>query len=64
MGEGAGALVLEEWEHAVKRGATIYAELVGGGAAADAYHLTGTPPDGLGAYLGMSKALSDARDFC
>ncbi|WP_221390543.1 beta-ketoacyl-ACP synthase II [Dyadobacter sp. NIV53] len=60
MGEGAGALVLEEWEHAVKRGATIYAELVGGGAAADAYHLTGTPPDGLGAYLGMSKALSDA----
>jgi len=60
MGEGAGALVLEEWEHAVKRGATIYAELVGGGAAADAYHLTGTPPDGLGAYLGMSKALADA----
>jgi len=60
IGEGAGALILEEWEHAVKRGATIYAELVGGGMAADAYHLTGTPPDGLGAALGMRKALSDA----
>jgi 3-oxoacyl-[acyl-carrier-protein] synthase II len=60
IGEGAGALILEEWEHAVKRGAPIYAEIVGGGMAADAYHLTGTPPDGLGAYLGMTKALSDA----
>jgi 3-oxoacyl-[acyl-carrier-protein] synthase II len=60
MGEGAGALILEEWEHAVKRGAPIYAEMVGGGMAADAYHLTGTPPDGLGAALGMSKALEDA----
>ena len=60
MGEGAGALILEELEHAVKRGATIYAEMVGGGMAADAYHLTGTPPDGLGAYLGMTKALADA----
>ena len=60
MGEGAGALVLEELEHALKRGANILAELVGGGAAADAYHLTGTPPDGLGAALGMSKALQDA----
>ncbi len=60
MGEGAGALILEEREHAVKRGAPIYAEMVGGGMAADAFHLTGTPPDGLGAYLGMSKALSDA----
>ena len=60
MGEGAGALVLEEWEHAVKRGATIYAEIVGGGMAADAYHLTGTPADGIGAFLGMSKALADA----
>lgn len=59
MGEGAGALVLEELEHAKKRGATIYAEMIGGGMAADAYHLTGTPPDGLGAYLGMSKALAD-----
>jgi 3-oxoacyl-[acyl-carrier-protein] synthase II len=60
MGEGAGALILEELEHAVKRGANIYAELVGGGQAGDAYHLTGTPPDGLGAALGMSKALQDA----
>ena len=60
MGEGAGALILEEWEYAVKRGAVIYAELVGGGMAADAYHLTGTPPDGLGASLGISKALNDA----
>ena len=61
MGEGAGALILEEYEHAKKRGATIYAEMAGGGMAADAFHLTGTPPDGLGAYLGISKALSDAR---
>jgi 3-oxoacyl-[acyl-carrier-protein] synthase II len=60
MGEGAGALILEELEHAVTRGAPIYAELVGGGMAADAYHLTGTPPDGLGASLGISKALADA----
>ncbi len=60
MGEGAGALILEEYEHAKKRGATIYAEMVGGGMAGDAYHLTGTPPDGLGAWLGITKALSDA----
>lgn len=60
MGEGAGALILEELEHAVNRGAHIYAEIVGGGMAADAYHLTGTPPDGIGAALGMKKALGDA----
>lgn len=59
-GEGAGALILEEWDHAVARGATIYAEIVGGGMAADAYHLTGTPADGVGAALGMRKALADA----
>jgi len=59
-GEGAGALILEEWEHAVARGATIYAELAGGGMAADAYHLTGTPPDGIGAELGMRRALKEA----
>ena len=61
IGEGAGALILEEWEHAVKRGAPIYGEMAGGGMAADAYHLTSTPPDGLGAYVGMSKALADAQ---
>ncbi|QPH40041.1 beta-ketoacyl-ACP synthase II [Pedobacter endophyticus] len=61
MGEGAGALILEELEHAQSRGAHIYAEIVGGGMAADAYHLTGTPPDGIGATLGMKKALSDAN---
>ncbi|CAN5259227.1 beta-ketoacyl-ACP synthase II [soil metagenome] len=60
-GEGAGALILEEWEHAVERGAPIYSEIVGGGMAADAYHLTGTSPDGFGAYLGMKKALADAQ---
>ncbi len=60
IGEGAGALILEEYEHAIARGATIYAEMAGGGMAADAYHLTGTPPDGLGASLGISKALADA----
>ncbi len=60
MGEGAGALILEEWDHAVKRNATIYAEMAGGGMAADAYHLTGTHPEGLGAQLCISRALSDA----
>ena len=60
IGEGAGALILEEWEHAVKRNANIYAEMVGGGMAADAYHLTGTHPDGLGAKLCISRALNDA----
>lgn len=60
MAEGAGALILEELEHALKRGATIHAELVGGGMAADAYHLTGTSPDGIGAAQGMIKALREA----
>lgn len=60
MGEGAGALVLEELEHALKRGAKIYGEVVGGGMAADAYHLTGTHPEGDGAVLGMVEALREA----
>ena len=60
IGEGAGALILEEWDHAVRRKANIYAEMVGGGMAADAYHLTGTHPDGLGAKLCISRALNDA----
>lgn len=60
IGEGAGALILEELEHAKKRGAKIYAEVVGGGMAADAYHLTGTAPDGIGAALCIEKALRDA----
>ncbi|MNK05567.1 3-oxoacyl-[acyl-carrier-protein] synthase 2 [compost metagenome] len=61
MGEGAGAIILEEYEHAVARGAKIYAEVVGGGMAADAYHLTGTHPEGDGAVLGMEEALRDAE---
>ena len=60
MGEGAGALIVEEYEHAVKRGAKIYAEIVGGGMAADAYHLTGTHPEGEGAVLGMREAIREA----
>ena len=60
MGEAAGALILEEYEHAIKRGATIFGEVVGGGMAADAYHLTGTHPAGDGAVLGMKEALREA----
>lgn len=60
IGEGAGAIILEELEHAKKRGANIIAEIVGGGMAADAYHLTATHPEGEGAYLGMHAALEDA----
>ena len=61
MGEGAGAIILESYEHAVKRNAPIIAEIVGGGMAADAYHLTATHPEGEGAYLGMIAALEDAN---
>ena len=61
MGEGGGALILEEYEHAKARGAKIYAEVAGGGMSADAYHLTSTHPEGAGALLGMKWALEDAN---
>jgi 3-oxoacyl-[acyl-carrier-protein] synthase II len=61
LGEGAGAIILESYEHAVKRNAVILAEIVGGGLAGDAYHLTSTHPDGEGAILGMELALEEAQ---
>ncbi len=61
MGEGAGSLIIEEYEHAKARGAKIYAELIGGGFSADAYHLTAPHPDGLGAKNVMQNALEDAQ---
>jgi 3-oxoacyl-[acyl-carrier-protein] synthase II len=59
-GEGAGVLMIEELEHALKRGAKIYCELVGFGAASDAYHVAASHPEGLGAVLAINEALTDA----
>ncbi len=59
IGEGGGAIILEEYEHAVKRGAKIYCEMIGAGMTADAYHLTAPHPEGLGAYNVMKSALKD-----
>ncbi|WP_276977029.1 beta-ketoacyl-ACP synthase II [Flavobacterium filum] len=61
LGEGAGALVLEEYEHAKARGAKIYCEIMGGGMSSDAYHLTAPHPDGIGVIAVMKNCLRDAR---
>jgi 3-oxoacyl-[acyl-carrier-protein] synthase II len=62
LGEGGGSLVIEDLEHALKRGARIYAEIVGEGSTADAHHITSPHPDGLGAYMAMKLAIEDAGE--
>ncbi len=61
VGEGAGALIIESLDSAIKRNAKIYAEIVGGGESSDAYHITGTHPEGLGAYLAMQNGIKEAN---
>jgi 3-oxoacyl-[acyl-carrier-protein] synthase II len=61
LGEGSGCIILEEYEHAIKRGAKIYCEISGGGMSADAHHITAPHPEGLGAINVMKNALSDAE---
>lgn len=61
LGEGGGAIILEEYEHAKARGAKIYCELIGGGFSSDAYHITAPHPEGYGAFLSMQDALDDAK---
>ena len=64
LGEGAGALILEDYNHAIERGAKIYCEVTGTGVSADAYHLTAPHPEGLGAYNVMRKTLKQAKKEC
>ena len=64
LGEGSGALILEEYEHAKARGAKIYAEVVGGGMSSDAYHMTAPHPDGIGVERVMLNCLAGCRRFC